>query len=68
VDDATVEKYKSYKLDLDAAAGRNHHLLPHPAVFVVNTNGVIRFAHVDSNYKVRLAPAKTLEAARGAKN
>jgi peroxiredoxin len=62
VDDATVEKYKGYKIDLDAASGRNHHLLPHPAVYVVNTNGVICFAHVDSDYKVRLEPAKILEA------
>ncbi|MBA4149033.1 MAG: AhpC/TSA family protein [Verrucomicrobia bacterium] len=68
VDDATVEKYKSYKIDLEAAAGRNHHLLPHPAVFVVNTNGVIRFAHVNTDYKVRLAPEKILEAVQDTKN
>ena len=67
VDDATVEKYKGFKIDLDAASGHSHHLLPHPAVFVVDTQGVIRFAHVNSDYKVRLAPAKILEAARAIK-
>lgn len=65
VDDATVERYKGYKIDLDAASGRSHHLLPHPAVFVADTKGVIRFAHVNADYKVRLAPAKILEAVRG---
>ncbi|MEQ2005360.1 MAG: peroxiredoxin-like family protein [Limisphaerales bacterium] len=65
VDDATVERYKGFKIDLEAASGRSHHLLPHPAVFVADTKGVIRFAHVNADYKVRLAPAKILEAVRG---
>ena len=68
VDDKTVEKYKGYGINLDAASGNDHHILPHPAVFVANTNGVIRFAHVNPDYKVRLEPAKILEAARAAKN
>ena len=62
VDDATVEKYKGYGINLDAASGKDHHLLPHPAVFVANTNGVIRFAHVNADYKVRLEPKKILAA------
>ena len=40
--------------------------LPVPAVFVAGSDGVIRFAHADPNYKERLAPAKVLEAARNA--
>jgi peroxiredoxin len=68
VDDKTVEKYKGYGINLDAASGNDHHILPHPAVFVANTNGVIRFAHFNPDYKVRLEPKKILEAARAAKN
>ncbi|MBI4325664.1 MAG: AhpC/TSA family protein [Chloroflexi bacterium] len=68
VDDKTVEKYKGYGINLDAASGKDHHILPHPAVFIANTNGVIRFAHVNPDYKVRLEPAKILEAAQAAKN
>ena len=68
VDDKTVEKYKGYGINLDVASGNDHHILPHPAVFIANTNGVIRFAHVNPDYKVRLEPAKVLEAARVAKN
>lgn len=66
VDDTTVEKYKGYGINLDAASGRDHHILPHPAVFIPNTNGVIRFAHVNPDYKVRLEPKKILEAAQSA--
>ena len=68
VDDATVEKYKaSYQIDLEAAAGNKNHLLPHPAVFVTDMSGKIRFAHVNPDYKVRLEPAKIVEAARSVK-
>ncbi len=66
VDDATVEKYKGYGINLDAASGNDHHILPHPAVFVADTSGKIHFTHVNSDYKVRLEPKKILEAAQSA--
>jgi peroxiredoxin len=67
VEDALVQKYKdAYRIDLEAASGRTHHLLPHPAVFVADTGGKIRFAHVNPDYKVRLEPKRILEAAKAA--
>jgi peroxiredoxin len=42
-------------------------MLPHPSVFIVDKAGVIRFAHVNPDYKDRLDPAKILAAARGVK-
>jgi peroxiredoxin len=63
-----VSKYKNeYEIDVEAASGETHHRLPHPAVFVVGKDGVIRFAHVNPDYKTRLDPEAILEAARGAK-
>jgi peroxiredoxin len=67
VSDEIVAKYKtSFGIDLEEASGRNHHRLPYPSVFVVDTAGVIRFAHVNPDYRMRLEPAKILEAARAA--
>jgi len=67
VDDATFEKYKvSYKIDLEAASGRKHHMLPHPAVFLVGADGRIRFEHVDSDYRRRIDPDRLLVEARKA--
>ncbi|MDP3851705.1 MAG: peroxiredoxin-like family protein [Luteolibacter sp.] len=64
VPDELVAKYKSeYQIDLEAASGKTHHLLPHPAVFVVGKDGVIRFAHVNPDYKTRLDPEAILNAA-----
>jgi peroxiredoxin len=67
VDDATLEMLKTHNVDLDAATGNSNHILPHPAVFVVSTKGVIRFVHVNPDFKVRLEPSKVLEAAKTAK-
>jgi peroxiredoxin len=67
VDDATLDMMKTHNVDLDAATGNSNHILPHPAVFVVNTKGVICFVHVNPDFKVRLEPSKVLEAAKTAK-
>ena len=65
VPDEVVAKYKAdYKIDLEAASGETHHTLPHPAVFIVDQQGIIRFAHVNPDYKTRLQPEKILAAAR----
>ncbi len=58
-----VSKYKNeYQIDIEADSGQTHHLLPHPAVFVLDKKGVITFAYVNEDYKVRLEPEKILEA------
>jgi peroxiredoxin len=65
VEDDLVKKYKeSYKIDLEAASGREHHLLPHPAVFVVDPKGKVQFSYVNPDYKIRLEPEQILAAVR----
>lgn len=67
VPDEVREQYKGFGINLEAESGQAHHQLPHPAVFVVDKAGIIRFAHVNPDYKTRLEPAKILEAVRAAK-
>jgi peroxiredoxin len=65
VPDELVAKYKNeYKIDLEGDSGQTHHLLPHPAVFIVDAGGIIRFVHFDPDYRVRLTPEKILAAAK----
>lgn len=64
VDAATREKYKGFGIDLEAASGETHHLLPVPAVYLAGTDGIIRFAHSNPDYKERLSNEAILEAAR----
>ena len=42
-------------------------LLPAPAVFIVGTDGLILFRHVDADYQKRLKPALLLAAAKAAR-
>lgn len=62
-----VRTYReSYRLDLEEYAGDDHHMLPVPAVFVLDTEGRIAFHYVNPDYKVRLPGTVLLEAAKAA--
>ncbi len=63
VDEPMLEKYRGFGIDLELASGRDHHMLPVPAVYIVDTTGIIRFAHWDADYKKRLKPETLLKAA-----
>lgn len=67
VDDATIEKYQKYNIDLEAASGESHHMLPVPAVFIVGTDGLIDFAHANEDYKKRIEADVLLNAAKAAR-
>ncbi len=66
VENALVAMYKKFHIDLDAASGNNHHILPVPSVFLVGTDDVIRYVYYNPDYKVRIAPDKLLAAAKTA--
>jgi len=63
VDDELNERYLSYDIDLEKASGENHHVLPAPATYIIGTDGVINFAYINPDYKVRLHPEVLLAAA-----
>lgn len=60
----TVDRYKSIGIDLEGDSGHNHHLLPVPAVYILNTEGVVQFNYVNPNYKERINGDVLLAAAR----
>ena len=66
VDAKTYEKLQGYGIDLEEASGRDHHLLPVPAVFIIDREGRIRFRYFNPEYKERLSGEKLLDAARDA--
>lgn len=63
VDDTTVERYKGYGIDLSGASGNEDKVLPVPAVFVVNEDGVIEYAHANADYTIRMKGEEILAAA-----
>lgn len=64
VDQETVERYRSIGIDLEGDSGYDHHLLPAPAVYILNTEGIVQFNYVNPNYKERINGEVLLTAAR----
>jgi peroxiredoxin len=64
VDDATIERYLSGGLDIEAASGRTHRILPIPAVFIIGSDGLIDFMYANTDYRVRIDPELLLAAAQ----
>jgi peroxiredoxin len=50
---AEYEKLKGYGMDLEQHSGRKHHTIAIPSLFLVDRQGVVRWAHADRDYKVR---------------
>lgn len=63
VDDELNAKYLGYGIDLEKASGESHHVLPAPATYIIGTDGIINFAYINPDYKVRLHPDVLLAAA-----
>lgn len=59
-----VDKYMGWGIDLEAASGETHHVLPAPATFLVGAGGLIRFQYTNPDYAVRLHPDVLLAAAK----
>jgi peroxiredoxin len=64
VDDALNERYLGFGIDLEKVSGETHHVLPAPATYIIGTHGIINFAYINPDYKVRLHPDVLLAAAR----
>ncbi|HTY12070.1 MAG TPA: peroxiredoxin-like family protein [Bacteroidota bacterium] len=54
VDKEALERSTKYAATLESGSGLNHHILPVPAVFIVQKDGSIIFEYVNPNFKVRL--------------
>lgn len=66
MDDVAVARYKTYGIDLEATTGETHHELPVPSVFIIDKAGIIRYAHWNPDFKVRLSTDEILAAGRKA--
>lgn len=64
LDEEKVAIYKSHDMDIEAASGERHHILPVPAVFVIGTDGIIKFEYVNPDHRIRLKPEVLFYAAK----
>jgi peroxiredoxin len=64
VDDTAIANYKKFNVDLERSSGQTHHILPVPAVFIIDRTGRVVFVHADPDYKVRMKGSEVLAAAK----
>lgn len=62
VEGKQLEMLGKYGVDLEGASGRTHHVIAIPSLFLVDRNGIIRWAHSDPTYTVRPTTAQILAA------
>ena len=58
------EIYLDLGMDLPAANGEDSWTLPMPARYIVDGEGIVRYADVNADYTQRPEPQETLEALR----
>ena len=61
--DETIQRRRDKGQDIDGSSMALQGVLPVPSVFAVDTEGVIRFAYSNADYKVRLPADDLLEVA-----
>lgn len=54
LDGEGLERAKAHGVNLEEASGFDHHILPVPAVFVLDKSGTILFEYINPDYHVRL--------------
>ena len=65
LDEDTRLRYLRNDIDIEAASGQSHHVLPVPSTFIIGKDGIVSFQYTNVDYQVRLAP-ELLVAAAGA--
>jgi len=63
--DDTIARYEGFGINLDSRNASGQWVLPAPAVYVIDPDGVIRYAEADWDYLQRAGYADALETVRG---
>lgn len=64
MDEETIRQYKNNGLDMAERTGYDHYMLPVPALYLVNPDGLITFQYVNPNYRTRIKSEVLLSAAK----
>lgn len=60
-----VTRYRrQYGIDIEADSGATHHLLPVPAVYLVNADGIVIYRHYNHDYRSRINGKEVLTRAK----
>jgi peroxiredoxin len=59
-----MDEFKKINIDIEAASNEKHHQLPVPSIFIVGTDGVIRFSYTNPDWKSKIDTNLLLAAAK----
>ena len=62
--DSTIQRRVERGDDIERSSMERHGLLPVPAVFAINRQGIIEYVYANPDYKLRMAADDLLAAAR----
>ncbi len=62
VDDAGHQRLLGFGIDIEKASGQKHRTIGVPSMFLVDNQGIVRWAHADPKYKIRPRAKDVLEA------
>lgn len=60
LDPELVKVYRKHDLDVEAFNGPGRNVLPIPGTFIIDSKGIIRGMHADTDYKERMEPVEIL--------
>ena len=63
VDDGIFDYFEEKGRDVEGSSSMQHKALPVPAVYVIDDDGMVTYAFVEPDYKVRLSADDLLDAA-----
>jgi peroxiredoxin len=64
-DESEVARLKGFGIDLENSSGRTHHMIAIPSLFIIDRDGIARWAHADADYKVRPSTDQILQVLDG---
>jgi peroxiredoxin len=67
VEGAQLATIQSFGIDIEKYSGKTHHKIAIPSLFLIDSTGVVRWAHSDPEFKVRPSSAQILAAIAAAK-
>ncbi len=61
LDDKAVKRYEGFGINLEQWSGEKHHTIAAASVFLVDTDGKVRWAHVEKDFKSRPSTKQLLD-------
>lgn len=59
-----IDLYRSWDVDLPKRQGNEGWMIPVPATYLVDRDGIIRLAFVEADFRIRLDPLKLIDAVK----